>query len=295
MDAREITLLLGGRWHSGYGVASCPVCQSERRRDQKALVLADGSDGKLLADCKKLSCAFTDILAAAGLSRASYRAPDPEVIAERERQRKADEEKKHRQAQECWDQAGPIAGTVAERYLRGRGITCDLPATLRFHPDCWHGPTSKRLPAMVALVEGSEGFGIHRTYLRPDGGGKADVGPQKAMLGRVNGGAVRLTPPGRPLVVAEGIETSLSLACGLLNAPATIWASLSTSGMRALRLPNRPGRLTVAADGEDAGRDAAEALATRAFRLGWRTYLLKAPDDQDWNDVLVGQAKEVAS
>jgi len=57
----------------------------------------------------------------------------------------------------------PIGGTIAETYLRGRGITCDLPGTLRYHPSCWHA-SAKRLPALVALVEGADGFAVLRRW-----------------------------------------------------------------------------------------------------------------------------------
>jgi len=127
---------------------------------------------------------------------------------------------------------------------------------------------------------------VHRTYLAP-GGGKAEVQPNKLMLGRVSGGAVRLTSAQGPLVVApRGIETALSLACGLLRKPATIWAALSTSGMRGLHLPKDPHRLTIAPDGDAPGREAAHALAERASALGWEVSLLPAPDGRDWNDIL---------
>ena len=106
------------------------------------------------------------------------------------------------------------------------------------------------------------------------------------MLGAVQGGAVRLTGRPGPLVVAEGIETALSLASGLLSAPAAIWAALSTSGIRGLRLPDLPGRLTIAPDGDTAGREAAQALAARANALGWTVSILPAPDGRDWNDIL---------
>lgn len=138
----------------------------------------------------------------------------------------------------------------------------------------------------MALVEGGEGFAVHRTYLRADSTSKADVEPPKAMLGTVHCGAVRLTGGAGRLVVAEGIETALSLACGLLRGPATIWAALSTSGIRALRLPDLPEKLTIAADGDMAGSDAAHALAERAHGLGWAVSLLPAPLGRDWNDIL---------
>ena len=131
---------------------------------------------------------------------------------------------------------------------------------------------------------------MHRTYLHPDGTGKAAVTPDKAMLAAVAGGAVRLTDGPGPLVVAEGIETALSLASGLLGRPATVWAGLSTSGIRGLHLPPQPGRLTIAPDGDTAGREAANALAERAHALGWQVSLLPAPDGRDWNDILTGKA-----
>ena len=287
-DAKQITLDLGGKWLRSYGTAPCPICQPERRKGQNALTLADGGDGRLLANCKKSACAFRDILAAAGVTAGEYRAPDPATLAQRERERKAEAEKRAAQARRCWNEAQPIAGTLAETYLRGRGITCELPRTLRFAPNCWHGATAQRHPALVAAVQGSGAAAVHRTYLRPDGSGKAAIAPDKAMLGAVAGGAVRLTQGQGPLVVAEGIETALSLASGLLRYPATIWAALSTSGIRGLHLPPQPGRLTIATDSDDggAGHAAGHALAERAHGLGWQVSLLPAPDGRDWNDIL---------
>jgi hypothetical protein len=139
---------------------------------------------------------------------------------------------------------------------------------------------------MVACVDGVERFALHRTYLAADGGGKSAVDPSKAMFGAVAGGAVRLSDVPGPLVVAEGIETALSLASGLLNRPATIWAALSTAGLAALVLPPVPSRLTIATDGDDAGRKAGYALAERASALGWKVSIMPAPDGRDWNDVL---------
>jgi hypothetical protein len=287
-DARTLAIALGGKWYGRYGSAPCPVCQPERRKGQNALSLRDGRD-RLLAHCKKSDCGFRDILAAAGVSPGDYRAPDPSILARREAEERADREKRARQAERLWQEAQPIAGTVAAHYLRDRMITCDLPGTLRFHPECWHGPTAKRYPAMVALVEGGDAFAVHRTYLSPDGSGKAAIDRPKAMLGPTAGGAVRLTDGPSGLVVAEGIETALSLACGLLSGPATIWAALSTSGMQSLRLPDFPGRLTIAPDGDKAGQGAALTLADRASREGWAVSILTPPPGGDFNDMLCGE------
>jgi hypothetical protein len=285
-DASTLTMALGGRWHGRYGTAPCPVCQPEQKYGQNALTLADGNNGRLMLNCKKSSCDFLDILAAAGLRSGDYTPPDPATIAQRKAQQRADAEKRAIQAKRLWLEAQPITGTIAETYLRGRGITCELPETLRFHRACWHGPTAKRWPAMVGAVQGANLPAVHRTYLRPDGLGKADIEPPKAMLGAVTGGAVRLADGLGPLVVAEGIETALSLASGRLWTPSTVWAALSTSGIRGLHLPPTTSRLTIAPDGDAPGREAANALAERAHALGWQVSLLPAPDGRDWNDIL---------
>lgn len=286
MDARAMTEALRGKWFGVYGVGFCPAHHNTRT---PALSLADGDDGRLLAHCFA-GCGFREVFTALseiGLVQGGgvSVAPDPAAGLRRRAAAEADAAKRAAQAKTVWAAAQAIQGTPAETYLRGRGVTCALPDTLRYAPACWH-KSGAHLPAMVALVEGGDGFAVHRTYLRPDGFGKAEVEPAKAMLGAVAGGAVRLVETRGPLVVAEGIETALSLASGLLQAPATIWAALSTSGLRGLALPQLPGRLTVASDGDEPGHAAAHALATRASGLGWRVSLLPAPDGRDWNDVL---------
>ena len=183
-----------------------------------------------------------------------------------------------------------MAGTLAETYLRRRGITASHSPCLRFHPDCRHGPSRarSRFPAMIARVDGSDAFAIHRTYLQPGGAAKAELEPAKKTLGPCRGGAVRLVEiPGAPLVVAEGIETALSLASGLLPYPVSVWAALSASNMAAIALPAAPGHLIVAMDGDATGIKAGRDLAERAHVDGWRVELHEAPPTQDWNDVLI--------
>lgn len=288
-DARTLTKALGGRWHGRYGLAFCPAHHNTRT---PALTLGDGEGGRLLASCKA-GCDFRAVLSALkgrGLVEGggAYVAPDPAQQARRLAEEQAEIAKRAAQALRLWQDAQPIGGTLGETYLRARGILGELLPTLRFVPSCWH-KTAQRFPAMVALVEGGGGFAVHRTYLRHDGGGKAEVDPAKAMLGAVAGGAVRLSGAQGPLVVAEGIETALSLCSGLYSAPATIWAALSTSGMRTLHLPRTPARLVIATDGEKAGREAGHALADRAHALGWQVSFLPAPEGADWNDVLLGK------
>lgn len=291
MQAEYITRSLGGKWRGGYGLCLCPAHANTKT---PALSLSEGTDGRLLAKCHA-GCDFRDIMdALRGLGLieggGTYTPPSAAEIAKREAADQEQAERTERKAMATWKETQPISGTIAETYLRIRGITCDLPDTMRYHPDCWH-PTAKRYPAMVSLVEGLPRLAIHRTYLRPDGSGKAKVEPAKAMQGACAGGAVRVTRsqgklPVQPLVVAEGIETALSLASGLLRTPATIWAALSAPGIAGLHLPDISGRLTIAADGDDAGHAAAHKLAERATALGWTVSMLPAPLGRDWNDIL---------
>lgn len=292
MDARRIALALRGRKAGRGWLAPCPAHDDRR----PSLSLADGNDGRLLARCHA-GCDWPTILdALRGLGlvegRSEGRAPDSTALAQRRREEAADTARRAAQAQRCWGEAQPIAGTLAERYLRGRGITCPLPDALRFHFACWHGPTARCHPAMVARVEGADGFAVHRTYLAPDGT-KAPVEPAKMMLGATAGGAVRLLGGHGRLVVAEGIETAVSLASGLLDGPMRLWAALSAPGLAALRLPPPlvvDAELVVACDGDRAGREAARALAQRATAEGWCVSIADPADGLDFNDTLMGRA-----
>ncbi len=281
LEAQTLTQSLGGTWRGAYGTAPCPVCQPERRADQRALSVGfDG--GRLLAFCHKGGCGFRDILNAAGLPR-ELGALDSETAREVDARREASVAVQLAKARRIWEAGKPINGTKGEAYLRGRGIICALPPSLRWVADAYHAPSSRWVSAMVARV--STG-GVHRTFFEKKGE-RLDRNA-KMMQGPCAGGAVGLSDAQGPLVVCEGIETGLSLLSGLLKVPATVWAALSTSGMRSLHLPSVAGDLIIAADSDDAGagRLAAEALATRARGLGWQVSLWPAPDGQDWNDTL---------
>lgn len=126
------------------------------------------------------------------------------------------------QAREFWRQGVPAPGTLVETYLRGRGIDPDqlggIPPTLRFHPSLRHDlgaaaahPTDF-FPAMVAAVQHGDRTlaAIHATFLTP-AGDKIAGDSAKKMRGPVWTGAVRLTAPGEHMLIAEGIETALSV------------------------------------------------------------------------------------
>ncbi|MCL6286024.1 toprim domain-containing protein [Ruegeria sp. 2012CJ41-6] len=280
MDAVSLTHNLGGIWRNGQGQAPCPICQHERRRDQTALSISE-SGGRLLLYCFKNHCDFRDIADAANvpMNRAQV---DPEAEREREAKRRDYDAAKLSRAKGLWEAGLPIDRTKAEAYLRGRGITCPLPSSLRFVPDLHHAPSMSWCSAMVAKVEPTGG--IHRTYMTKRG--ERLQKSAKLMLGPCAGGAVRLSETEGPLVVCEGIETGLSLLSGLLDGPANVWAALSTSGMKGLRLPDRASDLIIATDGDAAGQEAGHKLAKRASVQGWKVAMLPAPNGKDFNDIL---------
>lgn len=113
--------------------------------------------------------------------------------------------------------------------------------------------------------------------------------PAKMSLGPIGGGAVRLgSPVEDTLVICEGIETGLSLV-QLYGKP--VWACLSTGGMQAVFLPPTLRHLTIAADNDGPGHEAADAVRKR-FQGHFETVEVIKPDiaGHDFNDALVSWA-----
>ena len=180
------------------------------------------------------------------------------------------------------------------RYMASRKLAPDAPELLmlRFNPRVLyrHGTY---LPAMLApLVLAGKLTGMHATYLRQDGSGKADVDPARKLWKpsadtSTKGAAIPLYPLRAPglaftyLGVAEGIETALALR--KLRPGLPVWATVSAGGMRALRLPGGIKHLLIGADNDEAGLSAARELGRRAAQSGIRA-VLEAPEKGDWND-----------
>lgn len=190
----------------------------------------------------------------------------------------------------------PVAGTLAETYLRSRGLTRPVSsAVLRFHPKCWHRDegrtTSTARPALIAAVTDGAGVlqGVHRTWLAPDGRGKADVEIQRRAMGHLLGNAVSLAPAGDVLVVGEGIETMLSVREAAPSLP--VWAALSSGHLGAVLLPLGLKRLYIARDRDPAGASAAERLGARAAEVGISVRVLE-PRLGDFNDDLRAEGPE---
>ncbi len=188
----------------------------------------------------------------------------------------------------------PLAGTLADRYLRQRGIAgASLHPALRFHPSCYYRnlATGRRtsFPALIATVTDPCGAitGVHRTWLDPDGNGKAKVEDPRRALGGLLGNAVRFRFPvnGPVSVVAagEGLESILSLSHVIPGMPMV--AALAANHLAAFRIPAGCRRLYIAADADAAGRHGIEGLSRRAQELGILPLVL-APELGDFNEDL---------
>jgi phage/plasmid primase-like uncharacterized protein len=150
---------------------------------------------------------------------------------------------------------------------------------------------------MVALVVDVSGSltSVHRTYLASDGQGKADVDPRKASLGPVSGGVIRLAEPvaGKPLVLAEGIETAASAGL-LLGLPS--WSAISSGNLeRALLLPPWVTDVIIAFDPDPPGIKAACVAGKRWRNERRRVRVTHPPASGDFNDMLLAKLKDAAN
>jgi Toprim domain len=184
----------------------------------------------------------------------------------------------------------PIAGTLAEAYLRSRGITAfHEDEALRFHPRCYYrtdqnAPT-QTFPALIAAVTDASNsiVGVQRTWLDSTGQDKAPIETPRRAVGRLRGHGVRFGFVNDVMAAGEGVETMLSLRCALTQLP-TI-AALSASNLAGLALPSTLRRLYIARDDDAAGDDASDQLAQRAATTGVEVLVL-SPMLADFNDDL---------
>jgi putative DNA primase/helicase len=238
LNSEQLAKALGGKRSGRDFVARCPAHDDAN----PSLSIADGADGEVLVFCHA-GCAQVAVIAKL---RERGLWPDRPNTPPRSRTRQLvtraqaktiEVDDQQAFALALFEQAQPAGGTLVENYLRSRGITVEIPDTLRFHPALKHTPSGLVLPAMIGLVtKGTENrpIGVHRTYLASDGTGKADVEPAKMMLGSAKGGAIRLAPAEHEVMLCEGIETGLSV---LQVTGIPVWAALSTSGLKTIEVP----------------------------------------------------------
>ena len=264
------------RLADGSYLTCCPVPSHGRGRGDRSpsLQISDG-DSQLLVRCYA-GCdprVVLDVLRRRGLlndqakptAKPEHASPKPQASNDYARQQ-------HDKARWLWSRRQLITGTIAEKYLRVRNITCELPATLGFLPARKPEHHPALISAFTLVDEPEPGVlrtlrdvdAVHITLIRPDGNGKAEVAKPKIMVGR---------PLGRPLVLApvndllglaicEGVEDALSIrqATGL-----GAWAAGSATMLPALAdsMPDYITCVSIFVDADEVGRRYSGELAAR--------------------------------
>lgn len=211
-------------------------------------------------------------------------------------------------ARRIWEAGRDPAGTLAETYLASRRLR--LPedcSSLRFLDQCQRGRRDLEggpyyAPALLAELTDpvtNEFCGVHRTFLLPDGSGKAPpitvgdvVLPSKAVVG--NWGVIRLcddTMVGHALSIGEGLENSLTVQ--QYAHWTTIWAAGCAHNIRNFPLLFGIEALSIFVDGDLAGRTAAAACAKRWAGDGREVILHSPPPRHDWNSILIAKGGPV--
>jgi Toprim domain len=149
---------------------------------------------------------------------------------------------------------------LVSTYLReARGYDGPLPPSIRFLP-----PERYPQPAMIAAFGLGEVRGIHLTFLKEDGSGKADIDRPKIMMGPSRGWPIVIAEPNDllGLAITEGIEDAISVhaATGL-----GVWAAGSCTRMPRLAdvIPECVEAVTILGDFDDngAGQKASKEFA----------------------------------
>lgn len=242
---------------------------------------------------------------------------DPDAMAKSKAQAKANAEKadadaakqaeqNRRRAQNLYLSASPATGSIVETYLKSRALDftaagLELPGVLRFHAEVYCGETGSKLPAMLASINALDGryLGTHRTWLQPNGSGKATLVEAKKSYGKFGGGFIPLwkgkhrcsmkeLPPGTRIYVSEGIEDGLSVA--LTRPDERVIAGVSLSNIGRLELPEHcPIYLLGQRDEKLQALEAFERAVARLQEKGHAVFLVYPPKGyKDYNDVLRG-------
>ena len=250
---------------------------------------ATGEHGDLL-DVIRESCGLIDFKDVADEARTFLSLPHPEPDPDHQRRPASAPTGSPEAARRLFAMSQPITRTIVETYLRKRGITAlHGTGSLRFHPRCYyrpdeHSPT-ETWPAMIASVTdlGGRITGVHRTWLSPEGSGKAPIDTPRRAMGDLLGHAVRFGTARDVIAAGEGIETILSLRMALPGLPMA--AALSAAHLSAILFPATLRRLYIARDDDPAGDGARDSLVERAQTAGIEAIVL-SPTLGDFNEDL---------
>jgi phage/plasmid primase-like uncharacterized protein len=196
-----------------------------------------------------------------------------------------------------YESSTAIDGTIAETYLKNhRNITSQLPESTRFIASAYEPITKTTMPAMAVFAKNSQGeiASAQLTYLNELTAAKADLAVAKRSYGKIKGSFVEIQTsddPTKPLYIAEGIETALSIKEA--KVPGQIIASLGISNIKNLDhlIAGQEGRqVVICADHDENGSPARVLIDKMALELkerGINVEVIRPKESgQDFNDVL---------
>jgi putative DNA primase/helicase len=189
-----------------------------------------------------------------------------------------------------WKAARPIRGTLAETYLRARGLEFDDPTgrVLRFAARRARKNPADELeyrPALLALLSDlhtGEPCGLVNVYLEADGHDRLRDSKGKTTTSRAGGAVVLLSDFDEPtmgLTICEGVETGISLFMDEEMRP--VWACGGAGMLTKFPVLGGIECLTIAADAGSPGQMAATEVAQR-WRQAGREILVITPSVDDW-------------
>jgi len=220
--------------------------------------------------------------------------PKPELVPIK------DWENERRRLKAIWDATEPDSGRI-KKYLDSRGLTVEVPPTLRLHPSLgsYNEGLEGYFQAMVARIQrDGETIGLHFTYLDVGDHGKAPISRPKKIrkcVDNISGGAIQLfePQPGEALALSEGIETALSV---MEMTGYAVWCCMNAAMLEKIIIPDSVSDVVICGDldKENRGQQATERLAERLYREGKTVNIALPPGPIptglkgiDWLDVLV--------
>ena len=264
VQAEDISRSLNGRRARRGWMARCPA-----HDDRNPSLSIRQVDGIVLVHCFS-GCsqrAVIAVLAHRGLWPSGNRrkeqhkiAVSPSAAADYKAQARTGE------ALRRWRETGPLSD-LAKRYFQ-QHRKLDVAGLYLDHAVRWHEHYKVVISLMTDPVT-NEPTGIHRTFLDVDG-----AKLNRKMLGRQ--GVVRLSPDdavSAGLGIAEGIEDALAV---MLSGWRPVWAATSADGIAKLPVLAGIQALTIFADADAAGLQAAENCRDR-WRAAGREVVIAAP------------------
>jgi putative DNA primase/helicase len=289
MTAENIAKALGGRKAGTAWIAPCPAHEDS----EPSLSIRDAEGGKLLVHCHA-GCDQSQVIAelrSHGLWHENndrtrrYSQPAAPARPPRGQLVESDSVLNRRRAAALWQNATPIAATIAAKYLATRRIlhlAADIDGkVLRFHPLCpYDGSRHPCLLALMRDVGTNEPRAIQRTALTQTGEkiGRRTLGPK-------TGAAIKFSPDEHVtigLAVGEGIETMLS-AMQLGFSPA--WALGDAGNVRAFPVLSGVECLTIIVDNDESGTGQRAALDCSSRWTGAGHEVIRVIPDRRGDDM----------